>query len=176
MRKELGRPTRELFFARLAEAAPDFHRDSSRDIKGFTWSFLRRAGTLREWLWFQRHKYDDAFTVELSWSCLTDEPTRPRTGRPDDGFTEEGCRFRLGAFWKQGGDHWWYLMDPPPSILEMSPEKYVELLLERPPADLAQALPRVHMAVDDAIGRIREYALPYFDRVFQWAAAREARQ
>ncbi len=56
MRKELGKPTRDYFFARLAEVAPDFQRCSAYDIKGFTWSFVRRQGDLYRWLWFQGHK------------------------------------------------------------------------------------------------------------------------
>lgn len=175
MRKELGKPTRQIFFSRLVEVAPDFRRDSSRDIKGFTWSFLRRAGDLRQWLWFQRHTYDDAFTVELSWSCVSDEPASPRLGRPDDAFTEQGCRFRLGAFWNPGGDHWWHVADRPPSVLDIPPDQSVDALLDRPPVNLELALPRVRLAVEDAIGRIREHAIPYFDRVLQWSSVLRTR-
>jgi hypothetical protein len=30
-------------------------------------------------------------------------------------------------------------------------------------------MPRIARAVDDAIARVEEFALPYFDRVTQWA-------
>ncbi len=168
MRKELGKPTREYFFARLADVAPEFERCSTHDIKGFIWSFVRQQRDLYQWLWFQRHKYDDAFTVELSWSCLTKDPARAPSKSPADAFTPEGARFRLGAFWNSGGDYWWYVADPPPGMLEVSPEEYINRLLRPPEIDLTKALPRVHAAVDDAIARIREYALPYFGRVAEW--------
>ena len=170
MRKELGKPTREYFFARLAEIAPDFQRCSTYDIKGFTWSFLRRQNDLYQWLWFQRHMYDDAFTVELSWSCLTEEPTRPPIRDPSDAFTPEGARFRLGRFWNSGGDYWWYIADPPPSISEVTPEEYVNrLLAPRPEVDLGKVMPKLRATVDDVIVRIQEHALPYFNRVALWA-------
>ncbi len=165
MRKELGKPTREYFVAGLAESAPEFQRSSPHDIKGFTWSFVWRERELHRWLWYQQHKYDDAFTVELSWSCLTQEPTRAPSRNPADAFTPEGARFRLGAFWNKGGDYWWYVADPPPGILDCSPEDYIKRLAM--PAKIE--LPRVREAVDDAVARIREYALPYFDRVAEWA-------
>ena len=169
MRKELGKPTREYFFGRLAEVAPDFQRCSTHDIKGFTWSFLRQQRDLHQWLWFQRHKYDDAFTVELSWSCAIKEPTRPPFRNSSDAFTPEGARFRLGAFWNSGGDYWWYVADPPPRFSEVTPEEYINRLLTPPPeVDLGKALPKLRETVDDAIGRIQEHALPYFNRVALW--------
>ncbi len=169
MRKELGKPTREYFFARLTDVAPEFQRCNTCDIKGFTWSLLRQERNLCQWIWFQRHKYDDAFTVELSWSCLTKEPQRPPHKNPADPFGPEGARFRLGAFWNNGGDYWWYVADPPPAMSDLSPEEYVRRLLMPAEVDLSQALPRVRAAVDDAISRVQEHALPYFGRVAEWA-------
>ncbi len=169
MRKELGKPTREYFFRRLAEIAPDFHRCGTHDIKGFTWSFLHQEQELHQWLWFQRHKYDDAFTVELSWSCLTKDPARAPSKNPADVFTPEGARFRLGAFWNSGGDYWWYVADRPPGIMDVSPDEYIQSLLTPGKVDLSKALPQLRAAVDDSIARIREHALPYFGRVAEWA-------
>ena len=137
--------------------------------KGFTWSFLHHQEHLYQWLWFQRHKYDDAFTVELSWNCLTDEPTRPPFRDPADSFSPEGARMRLGAFWNNGGDYWWYVADAPPGILDVPPEEWLKRLAMPQVVDLNKTLPRLHRAVDDAIGRIRDYALPYFSRVGAWA-------
>jgi hypothetical protein len=77
VRKELGRPTRELFFKLFRDVAPAFLPSGKHQIKGFTWQFLREYPDLRQWIWFQRHKYDDAFTLELSWSKVFDDPTLP---------------------------------------------------------------------------------------------------
>jgi hypothetical protein len=82
VRKELGRPTRELFFKLLRETAPEFRPSSKYQIKGFTWQFMREYPDLRQWIWFQRHKYEVAFTVELSWSQVVDAPTGPPFGSP----------------------------------------------------------------------------------------------
>lgn len=169
MRKELGKPTRDHFFARLAEIAPDFQKCSEYDIKGFTWSFLRQDASLYQWLCFQRHKYDDAFTVELAWSLQKQDPAIPPFRDPTEPFTSKGARFRLGAFWNNGGDYWWYVADPPPGILDQSPEDYLKSLASPPKVDLATALPRIHQTVDDAVARIQEHALPYFERVSVWA-------
>jgi hypothetical protein len=171
MRKQLGKPTRELFFSRLRYVAPDFHRCSTHDIKGFTWTFLRQQARLRQWLRFQRHKYDDAFTVELAWSCMFDNPTSPPLGGPDAPFTPNGCRFRLGAFWDTRGDFWWRLVDPPVRTVGTSSEDYVHDLFDQPVIDMDKATARVRPAVEDAIRRIQELALPYFERVSQWAAS-----
>lgn len=167
MRSALGRPTRERFFAGLREAAPGFVRTSKYDIKGFTWSFRRRRGKLRQWLWFQQHKYDDAFTVELSWSLLEDEPTRPGFGGPADPFRPEGYRFRLGAFLGAGGDRWWHVADPVPTA--RSVEQLLASLAAAQEVDVAAARPRIEAAVADALGVVRGHALPYFERVAQWA-------
>jgi hypothetical protein len=99
--------------AGLREVAPDFHPSNDHQIKGFTWPFLRQQPGLRQWIWFQRAKHDDAFTVELSWSRLYEDPARPPMGSPSDPFKPEGCRFRLGLFWN--GDYWWRVA-PRPSI------------------------------------------------------------
>jgi hypothetical protein len=170
VRSALGKPTRELFFAGLREAAPDFLRTSTHDVKGFTWSFLRRRGALRQWLWFQRHKHDDTFTVELSWSLRSDDPAVPGFGGPEDPFRPEGYRFRLGAFFAPHRDHWWHVADPAPRA--QSVEQLLASLAASQQVDVAAAMPRIEAAVADALGHVRRHALPYFDRVSQWADAR----
>jgi hypothetical protein len=167
VRSALAKPTRDLFFAGLREAAPDFVRTSTHDIKGFTWSFLRRRGALRQWLWFQRHKHQDAFTVELSWSLLSDEPAAPGFGGPDDAFRPAGYRFRLGAFFAPHGDHWWHVADPAPAAANV--QQLLESLAASQRVDVAAAMPRIEAAVADALGHLRAHALPYFDRVSEWA-------
>ena len=167
MRSALGKPTRELFFKGLREAAPDFVRTSTYDIKGFTWSFLRRRGALRQWLWFQRHKHEDAFTVEVSWSLVFDEPSQPGFGGPEDPFRPEGYRFRLGAFLGAGADRWWHVAAPAPRA--QSVEQILASLAASQQVDVAAAMPRIEAAVADALGHVRAHALPYFDRVSEWA-------
>lgn len=173
MRKELGKPTRELFFAMVGDVAPEFGRCSAHDIRGFTWWLCRQRGNLRQWLSFQQHRYDNAFTVEISWSSVFEDPTRPPLGTPEDPFTPCGCRMRLGAFWNKGGDFWWHLTDPPPGLLDVSPEEYLQAWAAPSAVDLVTTLPRVRAAVEDAVERIREYAVPYFERVAAWASRQD---
>ena len=163
MRKEFGKPTRDLFFGRLKEIAPDFVKSSEHDIKGFTWTVARRIGDLRQAITFQRHKYDDAFTVEISWSCLHDNPVEAKFGEPSDAFTPRGLRFRLGRFWEPQKDVWWYVAEPQFGLgLSHLLKTFV------PAPDPEQA---IHAAVADAMNRIEQHALPYLDRVAQAMSA-----
>ena len=164
VRKELGKPTRELFFSRLAEIAPDFKRTSQHDMKGFTWTFTRRIGDLRQSITFQRHKYDDAFTIEISWSCTNDSPFEATLKDPSAPFEQSGVRFRLGRFWESQKDVWWYVAEP----------NFGRSLLSvfRPASDPKAA---IDAAVADAIHRIQEHALPYFDRVAEVMTGRDSR-
>lgn len=170
MRKELGETTRELFFLRLGEVAPEFHPCSTYDVKGFTWSFLHREGPLSQWIWFQRHRTENAFTVEISWSCLSENPTHPPFGRPTDPFSPAGCRFRLGAFWEKGGDFWWHVTEPSASLFDLSPEEFSKSLLQPPVINLEKELPRIRAAIEDCVSRIHDHALPYFRQVSEWSA------
>ena len=167
MRKELGKPTRDLFFRRIKEIAPEFLRVSTYDIKGFTWSFLRREGNLRQWLTFQRHKYEDAFTVGLSWSCLDDNPTLPRWGSPADPPVPGGCQFRLGHFWDPKHDKWWHIVKPEDDAFGM--------MFPLGDSQMAAALVEVPRQVEDAITGIEQHALPYFEMVARWARRRSPR-
>lgn len=169
MRKELGRPTRELFFKLFRDVAPDFQPANQHQIKGFTWHFLRESPDLRQWICFQRHKSDDAFTLELSWSQTFEDPALPPFGSPEDPFQREGYRFRLGAFWARGGDHWWRVASRPSMAGDA-----LSLLLARTAVDVEKQMPRIRAAVEDAVGRVQEHALPYFARVAEWAGQAEA--
>lgn len=105
--------------------------------------------------------------MELSWSLLTDEPTRPGFGGPDDPFRPEGCRFRLGAFFAPRGDHWWHVADRAPTALSV--EQLLASLAASQQVHVAAAMPRIEAAVADALRHVRAHALPYFDRVSEWA-------
>jgi hypothetical protein len=126
-------------------------------------------GQLMQCLWYQPHKHDDAFTVELSWSQRFQDPAEVPFGSPEDPFRPEGLRFRLGAFWEPGGDYWWRVADGPPDILTTPPEELLRTLQNPTPVDVDAQMPRIARAVDDAIARVEEFALAYFDRVTQWA-------
>ena len=170
MRKALGRPTREAFVARLRDVAPEFRPLSGHDIPGSTWTFQRSDGDLRQWIAYWQHKHDDAFTVEVGWSRVSDEPLSSWIGSPGDAFAPRGLRFRLSAFWKEG-DHWWPVADPPALLQAKTTEDYLRMLAASARVDVDAHRPRLQAAVEDAIGRIAEHALPYFARVRQWAAA-----
>jgi hypothetical protein len=165
LRKEIGTPTRQLFFARLADIAPDFKRSSRYDVRGFTWMFARKERDLRQVLWFQRHRYRDAFTVELAWSCVLDNASEAPFGDPSSPFTRDGCRFRLGRFWEPQKDVWW---DVGASRLNRALTTIGALVGFRS-SDSEAAPSTVKRAVDDASAKIVAYALPYFESVARWS-------
>jgi len=169
MRKGLGKPTRRLFFERFVAAFPDFELITRYALKGFTWAFTRRAAPTMQCIWYRQHKHEDSFTLELSWSLVVADPAEAPLGSPQDPLTPQGCRFRLGAFWESGGDYWWAVADGPPDLLTTTPEEYSRALLHSEPVDLEVRMPRISAAVDDAISRVREWGLPYRDRVTRWA-------
>ena len=160
MRKELGKPTRDLFFGQLKEIAPDFARSSEYDIKGFSWTVSRRIGDLRQAITFQSHKYDDAFTVEIWWTCTQGNPFERTLGDPSDAFTPRGVRFRLGRFWEPQKDVWWHVAEP------TFGRSLLSVFHPQPDPETA-----IHVAVSDAVNRIQQHALPYFDRVAQAMSA-----
>lgn len=159
MRKESGKLVRDLLFRRLGEVAPDFKRSSEYDIKGHTWTFARRVGDLRQALVYQQHKYDDAFTIELAWSCTLDDPFGASFGEPDKALQPRGCRFRLGRFWEPQKDVWWFVVESQYAKGILSALRNA-VVPER--ADLDAAIQR---EVGDAVARIQQHALPYFERV-----------
>lgn len=163
-----GKGTSDLFFRRLREVAPDFERAGSLDIPGCTWTFMRRKDRLRQWLWYQQKSRDDAFLVELSWSCEVDDPTVAPIGGPSTPFTARGCRFRLGQFTRPGVDTWWPVGVGPPGPIET----FARLLDGRPDVrvDVSSYLPAIGVAVEAVIEDIEGHALPYFARVAGWAA------
>ncbi|MDX2110343.1 MAG: hypothetical protein SFY80_08900 [Verrucomicrobiota bacterium] len=173
MRKELGKPTRELFFRRLGEVAPKFQRCGIYDIKGFTWSFLNQDKNLYQWICFQRHKYENAFTIELAWRLSAGDPCEVVFDAPTKSFSHKGNRFRLGGLWGNQRDYWWYVTDPLPDISTASMEDYLQMCIAPPEIDIEKALPRIHAVVDDAISRIQNHALPYFEKVSEWVVQQD---
>jgi len=169
MRKELGTPARALFSRRLREVAPDFEPRPEYGLPGFTWPFIRVSAPVMQCIWYQQHKRNDSFTLELSWSQRAQDPATVRLGGPQDSFQPEGCRFRLGAFWQSGGDFWWAVADGLPDLLTTPTSDFLRVLENPSPVDLDAPMPRISQAVQDAVDRVQEFALPYFDRVLEWA-------
>ena len=105
--------------------------------------------------------------MEVSWSLRFDDPSQPGFGGPEDPFRPEGYRFRLGAFLGAGADRWWHVAAPAPRA--QSVEQILASLAASQQVDVAAAMPRIEAAVADALGHVRAHALPYFDRVSEWA-------
>ncbi len=162
MRKEVGKPVRDEFFRGVASRFPCFKRVKGQRVPGFTWDWVWRISSrLTVWLTFQRHKNEDAFTLQFAWAQEGDEPpTFPFVTPEESATVERGC-FRVGELWDPRGDYWWTVVPgPDPDRLVSDPVAYVEELM-RPqplPADLAV---RVQAAVQDALVKLEAHLLPH---------------
>lgn len=166
MDKTIGKAVRDPLFAWIF--GNGFTRSSRHDSPGLTWGFVRENGRRREWIVFQRHKFNNSFTLEIAW---TNDPQieayyRLPFGSPNEEPPVSGCRFRLGAFWAPE-DYWWVVAEPSlPEFPEaMDVEESLEVFMNPKYADLEESLPRIRECVADASRKLEEYAFPYFQKI-----------
>lgn len=139
MNTRLAKAVQAEFGKRLHEELPRFAEVSDEETAAqcqlYAWHI---AGSLRAYLMLQVHRSDDSFTVEVAWTRHRRWPaTFLRT--PSSLYeTPEGgdMRFRLSRLWG-ATDHWWQVG-----------------------SDAAVA-----NAVRDALRRVVEHALPFFEKI-----------
>ena len=156
MRSEIGKQLRPKLFRRLLLLFPDFKAVPGQRIRGFIWDFEALMGPgLMFRLTFQRHKYDDAFTLELTWAA--DGPALETAPFVDlrEGVSGVAGRFRVGALWSRGGDYWWQVEPGTLSSLASGNAFGVLHAMLAPrrslPADIEA---RIDAVVEDAIQRL----------------------
>lgn len=104
------------------------------------------------------HRWD-AFTIEVAWSRDAKWPAYALLGMPTD-HADMMARLRIASLWGSKRDFWWHLSR------EFSLDEIEEAT--RTLSDLNEplelVLPRVEPMVDDAVSRIIDFALPYFEQ------------
>lgn len=136
----------------------------------------------------------DAFTVEVAWSTMHHFPAGIRNHAADERPRAGAMRLQLRALWQPYRlEPWWSLVPRSPGEIEaesvladptVSAERKVALIEEHerltrrirlePTADdpppspdttpVTEALGRIGPAVDDAVGRLVQHAVPFFER------------
>jgi hypothetical protein len=106
-------------------------------------------------------KEPDRFWISLAWS---------RDGLVPSVYPdlkgEVGARFNLGKLWNaRNAFHYWELTNVPERAMLSDDELILALSEEGETARIAEGISRAPKSVDDAINRIIDYGLPYFESV-----------
>jgi hypothetical protein len=139
----------------------------------------------------------DAFTVEVAWSTMHHFPAGIRNHSPDEAARAGAMRMHLRALWQPYRlEPWWSLVPKSPREIEAETlladpavpvERKVAIVEEHerltraialepnateppPPRDttpVTEALERIAPAVNDAIGRLIQHGVPFFDRAVE---------
>lgn len=156
MRSVLAREVRDRFAAGLREIAPQFRRAKGELPAGARlYSWEPRPG-LTFYVLLQVHHMEDWFTLEVAVSDSGKWPSSALLAVPV-GLGGGSCRFRLCRLWEPQLDPWWELAPRPGAGAAF------EAYLERPPVDELRG--RVGPAVNDALAALRDFGLPYFERL-----------
>ncbi|MGB6065367.1 MAG: hypothetical protein WBG50_11195 [Desulfomonilaceae bacterium] len=176
MRKEYGKALREVFTQELKVHLPQFLpvKISSLNIfpgeRGFRWV---PAEPTHFWIILcPDQKGHEAFTVELGWSRLGRFPElgmRPSSNAPSenrDEFALEEYVCRLGML-MTGGDLWWHLENPLEHLA--SQETYMAYLQQKvSPISQEEATRIVRPRAEDAVEKLRLYAVPYLEEAHRF--------
>ncbi len=128
----------------------------------------RVTDRFRLYLLLQLHRSEDSFTVEIAWTLNGRWPEDvPLPDSPRETSESGDMRFRIGLLWSPMADYWWDLAPQLSKVPLGDALRDYEGFLGRfsNPPDIDEAMSRVEPQVNDAIRRVREYAIPYFGRV-----------
>jgi hypothetical protein len=103
----------------------------------------------------------DRFTIEASWSRKGRYPEQLIPTQPDQAPRDGELRFRIAWLWRNASldDAFWVVVGDPP--LER-PEEWT-----KPPPPVEELVQKTEGLVDDALERIGQYVLPYFQRILR---------
>lgn len=169
MRAALAKAVRESFEKHLKAGLPLFRRLRGNrlpvECRPYEWAVTE---SFRLHLLLQLHRSEDSFTLEVGWSRRGRWPeyVSPPVSA-DEAASAEEMRFRIGLLWSKSADYWWDLV-PRASTVPLEEvvndyQGFLDRFQAQPP--IPEVLSRVEPIVDDAFRRIREYAMPYFERV-----------
>lgn len=176
MRAAVAKAVRGSFERRLKTELPQFRRLRGNylpaDCRAFEWSV---TDAFRLHLLLQLHRSEESFTLEVGWSRVGRWPEYVSPPVNADAATvADEMRFRIGLLWSSNADYWWDLAPRASTIpLEEALKDYQGFLDRfRDQAPLPEVLSKVEPMVNDAFRMIREYAIPYLERVAQFAGHR----
>ena len=178
MRKELSKAVRTEFTAAMARRLPQFTPVTIKSRYAWPGSRIFRWVSDPSLHFFVElffdPKGDDSFGVEVGWSRLGRYPELPaRPGIRDDGSKVEHW-VRL-SFLESNIGGMWSLEDPDgsPGASGRGMAISSRLLAGLPPLPVEQALQRVGPRVTDAVEKLINYALPYFEQVSRKKSSQE---
>lgn len=160
MRKEVGKAVYSCFAEQLAHAFPNFKRVKLKNVpKGyFVFRHQPKEGLLFFIVLDMAPKYDE-FTVEIGWSKNGKFPSY-LAGSPLEN-RKDGLKICLCQFWSVQ-DIWWEVGH------RWTDEEWDQYLFEDKELEdepLPRTLAKVPSKVDDAIQKLKKYAIPYFEQV-----------
>ena len=166
MRASLAKAVRRAFDERFAREVPEFKLSKETRLAPECRLYeSHRTERLVFFLVLNIHRTEDAFTFEVAWTKNGKWPEGhvplPHALEVDSPSGE--MRLRIGLLWSAQMDYWWELAPRPSTMGLLPPEGLWEKISNPPPIE--EALAKVEPQVSDAMGRIREWALPYFERV-----------
>lgn len=180
MRKELSKQLDATIRETMGRELPYFEpwKDPAR---GKTIYQFRPAPGLRVFVYFQKDMKRDEFTVEIGWSEHDRWPTEYLPGMPRDipeigvyrSAPENGeFRARLSKFWEvPHKDPWWEVV---PNHARWVSQRALRQILpdsasddSEPPGEISleQARARIPPLVEDAVAKLKIFAIPFFNEV-----------
>ena len=164
LRPTIGGALRKQVLTQFKEKLPMFRQipkstDASWDILLFEWQ--NKSGPrcfVRLRVGYQVHK----FTFDVAWSEDGNFPNK--LSQTIKCAPRDGAKlFQISDFWMDPRDiegYWWHLGEliPPDKAMEYSPS------MEPDPA-IEDSIARIPETVADAIAKIMEYVIPYFEKI-----------
>lgn len=142
----------------MHEKYPSFMKVRSNDLPKGSLLFRRKSADQFEFILFQPHNYDPAFTVECAIASTEDFPIDSWPMGITDSVNQSDLRARIGYLAKQKQDVWFYLIGWPSHIKRDSSE-WVELHFK----GLLFSEQRYENAVLQAFEMIEQFAIPFFE-------------
>lgn len=159
MHSDISAAVRQEFHSRLGATLPHFAVSNELDTP--PGSVLYRWAARDDLVFFlllQFHRREEWFTVEIAWSRHGRWPATEVDRDPDLDSRKDTSRFRAGRLWAPPQEDIWWRLAPRVSVEAPLEGHFVAV----PQDELRR---RVPAAVDDAVQRLVQHAVPYFTRV-----------
>lgn len=169
MKTKLIAAVTECFCAEMARRLPTFVRRKEEKAGGKSLPLFesRTVSTIAFFVLLTFADKRDAFTVEVAFN---ESPEFPWTEMPgtikevSSAPSRSVARFRLAKLWGEASDVWWTLGEEP-SLAEIEERIKTKSYLRA--EDLTPKLEKVPVAVADAIEKLVNYGLPFFELITQ---------
>ncbi|MGD9723623.1 MAG: hypothetical protein AB7O59_19980 [Pirellulales bacterium] len=167
MRSDYGKLLRKQFEEVLLRTLPQFERSSeTENLQGCRLYESRLTPALVGYIFLIVSIHSEWFTIELGWSH---DGRFPSWLIPVRGPERGAYRLRIAELWHATKDHWWKVTAQR-TVRDMTLEEIGRFDMDflNPPPKMTDADREVlRTAVDDAIQKIQQYAIPYFEQVAQ---------